>query len=40
MVTNVVKPTSAQPVHAGGFQSGPMSDLLHDFTVAKSFRPG
>ena len=40
VVTSVVKPTSAQPVHAGGFQSRPNSDLLHDFTMAKSSRPG
>src|ERR1700722_7376174 len=40
VVTNVVKPTAAQPVHAGGLQSRPKSDLLHDFTMAESSRAG
>ena len=40
MVTNVVKPTAVQPVHADGLQSRPKSDLLHDFTMAASSRPG
>src|SRR5438552_11957727 len=40
VVTNVVKPTAAQPVHAGGFQSRLKSTLLHDFTLGESFRPG
>src|SRR5437762_14215782 len=39
MVTNVAKPPSAQLVHAGGFQSRPKSDLLHDFTMASSSTP-
>jgi hypothetical protein len=35
-------PVSVRWMHsgdAGGFQSRPKSDLLHDFTLAKSFRP-
>src|SRR6266852_8873743 len=40
VVTNLVKPTAAQPVHAGGLQSRPKSDSLQDFTMAESSRPG
>ena len=40
MVTSEVKSAAAQPVHAGGFQFCPISDLLQTFTAAPSSTAG
>jgi hypothetical protein len=40
VVTNVVKPSAAQPVQAGGVQSRPILASLHDFTMAGSSSGG